>query len=147
MDQNAKKQAAAAAALESIKLEGFIGIGTGSTANCFIDLLAQHRHDFEGAVASSDASADRLRAHGIPVLELNGVGTLAYYVDGADEATRHGHLLKGGGGALTREKSSPRRVRHLCVLLTTRKSLIGSAAFPYRWKLFRWPAATSRGNS
>ena len=104
MDQNAKKQAAAAAALEAIKLEGFIGIGTGSTANCFIDLLAEHRHDFEGAVASSEASAERLRTHGIAVLELNGVGDLAYYVDGADEATRHGHLLKGGGGALTREK-------------------------------------------
>ena len=104
MDQNAKKQAAAAAALEAVELEGFIGIGTGSTANCFIDLLAHRRHDFEGAVASSEASAERLRAHGIPVLELNGVGDLAYYVDGADEANRHGHLIKGGGGALTREK-------------------------------------------
>lgn len=104
MDQNEKKEAAAQAALADIVLEGFIGIGTGSTANYFIDLLSTRKHEFEGAVASSEASAERLRSHGIPVLELNGVGELAYYVDGADEATRHGHLIKGGGGALTREK-------------------------------------------
>jgi ribose 5-phosphate isomerase A len=104
MDQNAKKQAAARAAIDVIEMEGFIGVGTGSTANYFIDLLAEHKHQIEGAVASSEASAERLKANGIAVFDLNGVGDLAVYVDGADEATRHGHLIKGGGGALTREK-------------------------------------------
>ena len=104
MDQNEKKMAAATAAIELIDLEGFIGVGTGSTANYFIDLLTERRHEFEGAVASSAASAARLKANGITVFDLNGVGELAVYVDGADECTRNGHLLKGGGGALTREK-------------------------------------------
>lgn len=104
MDQSEKKLAAATAAMELIELEGFIGVGTGSTANYFIDLLAQHKNKIEGAVASSAASAERLKANGIAVLDLNGVGDLAVYVDGADEASRHRHLIKGGGGALTREK-------------------------------------------
>lgn len=104
MDQDAKKQAAAEAAIELIELEGFIGVGTGSTANYFIDLLCRHRHQIEGAVASSEASAERLKANGITVFELNGVGELTVYVDGADESTHHRHLIKGGGGALTREK-------------------------------------------
>ncbi len=104
MDQNAKKQAAAEAAIKLIELEGYIGVGTGSTADYFIDLLTQHKHQIEGAVASSEASAARLKANGISVLDLNGVGDLAVYVDGADEATHHRHLIKGGGGALTREK-------------------------------------------
>jgi len=104
MDQDSKKKAAAKAAIEIIELEGFIGVGTGSTANYFIDFLAEHKHQIEGAVASSEASAERLRANGIAVMELNGVGDLAVYVDGADEATHHRHLIKGGGGALTREK-------------------------------------------
>ena len=102
MDQDSKKKAAAKAAIEIIELEGFIGVGTGSTANYFIDFLAEHKHQIEGAVASSEASAERLRANGIAVMELNGVGDLAVYVDGADEATHHRHLIKGGGGALTR---------------------------------------------
>ncbi len=104
MDQNAKKLAAATAAIELIDMEGFIGVGTGSTANYFIDLLAQHKHQIEGAVASSTASAERLKANGIAVFDLNGVGDLAVYIDGADEASHHRHLIKGGGGALTREK-------------------------------------------
>ena len=104
MDQHEKKLAAATAAIELIELEGFIGVGTGSTANCFIDLLARYKHRIDGAVASSTASAERLKANGIAVFDLNGVGDLAVYVDGADEATRHRHLIKGGGGALTREK-------------------------------------------
>lgn len=104
MDQDAKKRAVAEAAIELITLEGFIGIGTGSTANFFIDILAQQKHKIEGAVASSTASAELLKSHGIDVFDLNGVGDLTVYVDGADEATREKHLLKGGGGALTREK-------------------------------------------
>jgi ribose 5-phosphate isomerase A len=104
MDQNTKKRAAAEAAIDIVDLEGFIGVGTGTTANFFIDLLAAHKHRIEGAVASSEASAERLKAHGIAVVDLNGVGDLTAYVDGADEATHHRQLIKGGGGALTREK-------------------------------------------
>lgn len=104
MDQHEKKLAAATAAIELIELEGFIGVGTGSTANFFIDLLAQYKHQIDGAVASSTASAERLKANGIAVLDLNGVGDLGVYVDGADEASHHRHLIKGGGGALTCEK-------------------------------------------
>ena len=83
---------------------GIIGVGTGSTANYFIDELAKVKHKIDGAVASSEASADRLRKHGIEVFDLNSVNGMDIYVDGADEITEHMHMLKGGGGALTREK-------------------------------------------
>ncbi len=98
------KQAAAEAALGFIENGDVVGVGTGSTANFFIDALAGIKSKIDGAVASSEASAAKLRAHGIALLELNQVGDLPVYVDGADEATRHLHLIKGGGGALTREK-------------------------------------------
>ena len=104
MTADEKKKAAAEAALDYIESGSVIGVGTGSTANHFIDALPKVRGKIEGAVASSNASAERLKKHGIPVLELNNVGSLPLYVDGADEATRHLHLIKGGGGALTREK-------------------------------------------
>jgi len=98
------KKAAAEAALEYINSGDIVGVGTGSTANHFIDFLGQIKGRIEGAVASSEASARRLRGHGIEVMELNDVGDLPVYIDGADEATRHGDMIKGGGGALTREK-------------------------------------------
>ena len=98
------KKAAAEAALDYINSGDIVGVGTGSTANHFIDFLGQIKGRIEGAVASSEASAKRLRSHGIEVMELNNVGDLPIYVDGADEATRHGYMIKGGGGALTREK-------------------------------------------
>lgn len=98
------KRAAAQAALDYIEMGDVVGVGTGSTANFFIDGLAKIKSKIDGSVASSEASAARLRAHGITVLELNQVGVLPVYVDGADEATRNLHLIKGGGGALTREK-------------------------------------------
>lgn len=104
MTQDEMKQAAAQAALEYVEAGTIIGIGTGSTANHFIDALAKIKGKIDGAVASSEASAGRLKGHGIPVLDLNSVGQLSLYVDGADEATKHLHLIKGGGGALTREK-------------------------------------------
>lgn len=81
-----------------------LGIGTGSTANCFIDALASVKDLFDGAVASSEATAERLKGHGIAVYDLNGMGTLDFYIDGADAANANLHLVKGGGGALTREK-------------------------------------------
>ncbi|MEK7321889.1 MAG: ribose-5-phosphate isomerase A, partial [Pseudomonadota bacterium] len=104
MSQDALKKAAAEAALDYVQAGTIIGIGTGSTANHFIDALATVKHKIEGAVASSVASAERLKKHGIPVLSLNNVDDMALYVDGADEANRHLQLIKGGGGALTREK-------------------------------------------
>ena len=104
MTQDEQKRAVAEAALEFIENDMVVGVGTGSTANYFIDGLAKIKHKIDGAVASSEASAERLRGHGIRVLDLNATGGIPIYVDGADEATRHLHLIKGGGGALTREK-------------------------------------------
>ncbi|MFA7387032.1 MAG: ribose-5-phosphate isomerase RpiA [Thiohalobacteraceae bacterium] len=104
MDQNELKKMVAKAALEYVEAGSVIGVGTGSTANHFIDALADIKGKIEGTVASSVASAERLRGHGIPVLDLNDAGELSVYVDGADESTKHLHLIKGGGGALTREK-------------------------------------------
>ena len=104
MSQDALKKSVAEAALKYVEAGTVVGIGTGSTANFFIDALARIKHKIEGAVASSVASAERLKKHGIAVMDLNAVDDIAVYVDGADEATRHLHLIKGGGGALTREK-------------------------------------------
>ncbi|MDA8421523.1 MAG: ribose-5-phosphate isomerase RpiA [Pseudomonadota bacterium] len=104
MTQDDMKKAAALAAIEYVGSGGVIGVGTGSTANHFIDALAAIRGRIDGAVASSNATAERLKKHGIPVIDLNAAGSLKLYVDGADESTRHLHLVKGGGGALTREK-------------------------------------------
>jgi ribose 5-phosphate isomerase A len=104
MTQDEKKRAAAIAALDYLEHGWIIGVGTGSTVNHFIDGLAAHSGKIGGAVASSEASAERLRGVGIPLFELNNLARLPLYVDGADEATRDKKLIKGGGGALTREK-------------------------------------------
>ena len=104
MTQDELKKAVAEAALEYVESGMIVGVGTGSTANFFIDGLAGMKGKIDGTVASSEASADRLRDHGIEVMDLNQTGDLQLYVDGADESTRHLHLVKGGGGALTREK-------------------------------------------
>jgi ribose 5-phosphate isomerase A len=104
MTQDEMKKVAAAAAIELLPDGGIIGVGTGSTVNHFIDLLAKMRHRFDGAVSSSEASTARMKSHGIPVLDLNSCGDLEIYVDGADESNHHLQLIKGGGGALTREK-------------------------------------------
>jgi len=104
MDADSKKKAAALAALEYVEDGMMVGVGTGSTVNHFIAALADRRHRIAGAVSSSEASTKRLRDAGIEVVALNDAGDLALYVDGADEATRHLDLIKGGGGALTREK-------------------------------------------
>jgi ribose 5-phosphate isomerase A len=98
------KVRAAEAALETLRGADVIGVGTGSTVHHFITALAEIKHQLDGAVASSEDTAEKLRRIGIRVLDLNAVGTVAVYIDGADEATRHGALIKGGGGALTREK-------------------------------------------
>ncbi|MCG6887214.1 MAG: ribose-5-phosphate isomerase RpiA [Proteobacteria bacterium] len=104
MNQDEMKQAVARAAIDYVPAGTIVGVGTGSTANYFIDELATIKGKIEGTVASSVASAERLKGHGIPVYDLNAVDGIEVYVDGADEATRHLQLVKGGGGALTREK-------------------------------------------
>lgn len=104
MTQDDMKRAVAQAAIAHVPNDCIVGVGTGSTANFFIDELAKIKHKLRGAVASSEASAKRLQGHGIEVISLNDAGTLPVYVDGADEITRHMHMVKGGGGALTREK-------------------------------------------
>ena len=101
--QDELKQQVAQAAVQYVK-SGIIGVGTGSTANYFIDELAKVKNKIDGAVASSEATAQRLRKHGIEVFDLNAIDGMDIYVDGADEITEHMHMLKGGGGALTREK-------------------------------------------
>ena len=103
LSQDELKQQVAKAAVEFVD-SGIIGVGTGSTANYFIDELAKVKHKIDGTVASSEATADKLKAHGIQVFDLNAVNGMEIYVDGADEITKHMHMLKGGGGALTREK-------------------------------------------
>lgn len=128
--QDDKKRAAAEAALDYVEPNMLIGIGTGSTANYFIDALAPLKAQIDGAVASSEASAERLRSHGIPVLELNAAGELALYVDGADEATRHRHLVKGGGGALTREKIVAAASRRFVCIMDDSKLVDRLGAFP-----------------
>lgn len=104
MTQDELKHAVARAAIEYVPAGCIVGVGTGSTANYFIDELANIKHKIDGAVASSEASAQRLKSHGIAVLDLNAVDEMPVYVDGADEITEHLHMIKGGGGALTREK-------------------------------------------
>ncbi|BAO43094.1 ribose-5-phosphate isomerase RpiA [Thiolapillus brandeum] len=104
MNQDELKRQAAQAALEYLPDSGVLGIGTGSTVNHFIDFLADVKNRFEGAVSSSEASTERLKAIGMQVFDLNAVGELEIYVDGADESNHSLHLIKGGGGALTREK-------------------------------------------
>lgn len=104
MSQDELKQAVAREAIKYVVEDAVVGVGTGSTVNFFIDELAKIKGRIAGAVSSSLASTERLKRHGIAVLDLNGVNELPVYIDGADEATRHLMLIKGGGGALTREK-------------------------------------------
>ncbi len=104
MNQDELKRQAAEKALEFLPDSGILGIGTGSTVNYFIDLLAPIKGRYDGAVSSSEASSKRLQAIGMQVLDLNSAGELEVYVDGADESNHQLHLIKGGGGALTREK-------------------------------------------
>jgi ribose 5-phosphate isomerase A len=104
MTQDELKQAVARAAIEYVVPGEIIGVGTGSTANFFIDELAKIKSSIKGTVASSEATAARLRGHGIEVFDLNDVPSIAVYIDGADEITATGAMIKGGGAALTREK-------------------------------------------
>ena len=104
MTQDDLKKQVAEAALKYVVEDAVVGVGSGSTVNLFIDALAKMKSRIEGAVAASEASAERLKKHGIRVLDLNSVSEIPVYVDGADEITEHLYMIKGGGGALTREK-------------------------------------------
>ena len=130
MNQDLKKQRAAEAALEFVRDGAIVGVGTGSTVNFFIEGLAALRHRIAGAVSSSTASTQRLTAHGIAVLDLNATGELEMYVDGADEATRDLHLIKGGGGALTREKVVAAASRRFVCIVDEQKVVARLGRFP-----------------
>ena len=130
MSQNSYKQAAAEAALAFVEEGTIVGIGTGSTANFFIDALAGMKDRIKGAVASSEASAERLRSHGIEVFDLNSVSDIPVYVDGADEVNQHREMIKGGGGALTREKIVAAVARQFICIVDDTKVVKRLGAFP-----------------
>ena len=132
MDQNQLKQAVAKAALNHIADNSIVGVGTGSTANFFIDALATIKGRIEGAVASSEASAARLKQAGIRVFDLNTVADLPVYVDGADEINRQLHMIMGGGGALTREKIvAAVATKFVCIADASKlKEVLGAFALP-----------------
>ena len=130
MNQDDKKRQAAAAAIRFVPHDVIIGVGTGSTANYFIDELVKIKGRLQGAVASSEATARRLRTYGIEVVELNDAGPLALYVDGADEANAARQLIKGGGGALTREKIVAAASQRFVCLLDDSKLVARLGRFP-----------------
>ena len=134
MDQDSLKRSAAQAALKLVepylKADTVLGIGTGSTVNCFIDGLANLAHRFDGVVASSVASAERLRRQRIPVYDLNAVDHLQFYIDGADECNAALQLIKGGGAALTREKIVAAAAREFICIADESKWVSTLGAFP-----------------
>jgi len=130
MDANALKKAAAEAAVAQVRDDAMVGVGTGSTVNFFIEALASRRARIAGTVASSEASAKRLRDARIPVLELNDTGGCDVYVDGADEVTEHLAMIKGGGGALTREKIIAQASREFVCIADASKLVAVLGRFP-----------------
>lgn len=129
MSQNALKEAVALAALKEIEPETIIGMGTGSTVNCFIALMAQHRVEIIGAVASSVATEQLLKKNGIPIVDVN-QGPIAVYIDGADECNDHCQLIKGGGGALTREKILASIAKRFVCIIDASKRVKQLGEFP-----------------
>ncbi len=130
MNQDEKKHKAALAALDYIQDGCLLGVGTGSTVNFFIDALPQVRNRIGALVASSEATRERLEGHGFEVSELSQTGDLDLYVDGADEADKHFHLIKGGGGALTREKIIAAASRKFVCIVDDSKMVGTLGAFP-----------------
>ena len=134
MNQDELKRRVAEAALAHIEPllqpDTIVGVGTGSTANCFIDVLAEVRHKFDATVSSSEASAARLRDHGVTVLELTAAPPMAVYVDGADEVTPGGEMIKGGGGALTREKIVASAADQFVCIVDESKEVAQLGAYP-----------------
>ena len=130
MSQDASKRQAAAAALSYIKDGDTLGVGTGSTVDVFIELLAPHAAKFSAVVSSSERTTRKLEAAGIRPVDLAEVGDLDLYVDGADEATKHRHLIKGGGGALTREKIVAAASRRFVCIVDETKLVATLGRFP-----------------
>src|SRR5260370_20770967 len=130
MTQDELKPAVAGEAIKHVVEDAVIGVGTGSTANFFIDELAKMKNRITGAVASSERSAERLKGHGVRVLDLNSVNELPVYVDGADEITEHLAMIKGGGGALTREKIVAAVAKKFVCIADESKLVPGLGKFP-----------------
>jgi ribose 5-phosphate isomerase A len=130
MTQDEQKRAVAMAALQYVVDDAWIGVGSGSTANLFIDALAARKHRIKGAVASSVKTAERLKSHGIEVEELNNVGDMPVYIDGADEVDARGAMIKGGGGALTREKIVAAVARKFVCIVDQTKTVAVLGGFP-----------------
>ncbi len=130
MNQDELKQRVAKEALKHVVEDAVVGVGSGSTVNFFIDALATMKGRIEGAVAASEASAARLKQHGIRVFDLNSVNELPVYIDGADEVTEHLHMIKGGGGALTREKITAAVARKFVCICDASKLVPVLGKFP-----------------
>ena len=130
MDANAQKKAAAEAAMKYVEDDMMVGVGTGSTVNFFIDALASMKSRIQGAVSSSEASAKRMRDLKIPVVDLNSTGGCDVYIDGADEVTEHLAMIKGGGGALTREKIVAQASRKFVCIADASKLVAVLGKFP-----------------
>ena len=130
MNQDDKKKAVAQAAVRYVEQGSIVGVGTGSTVNYFIEALAPIKHDIVGAVSSSEASTERLKALGREVFDLNSVDQLSVYVDGADEITEHRHMIKGGGAALTREKIVAAVAQKFVCIIDDTKNVDVLGAFP-----------------
>ena len=130
MTQDEQKQAVAREAIKYVEDDAVIGVGSGSTANLFIDELAKIKHRIKGTVASSVKTAERLKSHGIYVDELNSVSDVPVYIDGADEVTEHGAMIKGGGGALTREKIVAAVARRFVCIVDSTKLVDVLGRFP-----------------
>ncbi|QHJ13173.1 Ribose-5-phosphate isomerase A [Paraglaciecola mesophila] len=130
MNQDDKKKAVAQAAVRYVEQGSIVGVGTGSTVNYFIEALAPIKNDIAGAVSSSEASTERLKALGIEVFDLNSVDQLSVYVDGADEITEHRHMIKGGGAALTREKIVAAVAQKFICIIDDTKNVDLLGAFP-----------------
>jgi ribose 5-phosphate isomerase A len=129
-NQDRLKRLVGQAALEHVEPDGVIGVGTGSTVNCFIDALAESGIRIEAAVSSSEATSERLREHGIRVTDLNACGDIDVYIDGADEFDPHRRLIKGGGGALTREKIVAGASRKFVCIVDESKQVSVLGRFP-----------------
>ena len=129
MNQDQLKELVAREALKHVQ-DAIVGVGSGSTVFKFIDALATIKHKIDGAVAASEASAERLKKHGIRVLDLNSVNELPVYIDGADEVTEHLHMIKGGGGALTREKITAAVARKFVCICDASKLVPVLGRFP-----------------
>lgn len=130
MTQNDEKRLAAEAAIQYVEDDSVVGVGTGSTVAYFIQALAGIKDRIQGAVSSSEQSSQQLRSHGIEVLDLNAVGPLSLYVDGADECDRHKRLIKGGGAALTREKIIAAASRTFVCVIDSSKCVDVLGTFP-----------------